>query len=80
MLPEGVTLMRAVEVQDAVLRNVGARPWDRDAHDKRILADTIEGRGKIIDSEQEVGGYPEQIPAHAPFDEAAWDLRFMTRK
>ncbi len=56
-LPEGVKPTRAIEVQDSVLRNVGARPWDRDAHDKRILADTIEGRGKIINSEQEVGGY-----------------------
>ena len=27
-------------------------------HDVRILADVAEGRGKIIDSETEVGGYP----------------------
>jgi pectate lyase len=77
-LPEGVTVMRAVDVQDAVLRNAGARPWDRDAHDKRILADTIEGRGKIIDSEQEVGGYPTQKPTYQKFDESKWNLQFMT--
>jgi hypothetical protein len=77
-LPEGVAPMRAVEVQDAVLRNVGARPWDRDAHDKRILADTIEGRGKIINSEQEVGGYPIQKPTYQRFDESKWNLTFMT--
>jgi pectate lyase len=77
-LPEGVAPMRAVEVQDAVLRNVGARPWDRDAHDKRILADTIEGRGKIIDSEQEVGGYPIQKATYQRFDESRWNLTFMT--
>jgi hypothetical protein len=77
-MPEGVSPMRATEVQDAVIRNAGARPWDRDAVDKRILADTIEGRGKIIDSEKEVGGYPKQTATHQPFDPAQWDLRFMT--
>jgi hypothetical protein len=59
---------------------VGARPWDRDHTDSRILADTIEGRGRIIDNEQQVGGYPVQTPAHQAFDPAGWDLRFMTRR
>ncbi len=77
-LPEGVALLRAADVQDAVIKNVGARPWDRDHTDSRILADTIEGRGKIIDSERDVGGYPTQKLTHQAFDPAAWDLRFMT--
>jgi hypothetical protein len=80
VVPFGWKPLKAVDVQDYVIRNAGARPWDRDHHDARVVADTIEARGKIIDSEQEVGGYPEQVPTHAPFDEAAWDLRFMTRK
>jgi pectate lyase len=78
-MPGNYKPMRAVDVQDAVLRNVGARPWDRDATDARIVANTIEGRGKIIDSEQEVGGYPKQIETRQSFDPAKWDLRFMTR-
>jgi hypothetical protein len=78
-VPNGFTPMRAVDVQDAVLRNVGARPWDRDRVDSRILADTIEGRGRIIDSEQDVGGYPREVPTTQPFNESDWDLRFMTR-
>jgi pectate lyase len=77
-MPGNWTPMRAAEVQDAVIKNVGARPWDRDHTDSRILADTIEGRGKIIDSEREVGGYPTQVATNQTFDEAAWDLRFMT--
>ena len=77
-LPEGVTLLRAAEVQDFIIKNVGARPWDRDHHDSRVLADTIEGRGKIIDSEREVGGYPVQKMTHQSFAPNAWDLRFMT--
>jgi hypothetical protein len=79
-LPEGLKLLPAADVQDAVIRNVGARPWDRDHTDSRILADTIEGRGRIIDNEQQVGGYPVQTPAHQAFDPAGWDLRFMTRR
>jgi len=72
--------MRAADVQDAVIRNAGARPWDRDATDLRIVADTIEGRGRIIDSERDVGGYPQQTQTRQPFDPAAWDLRVMTRR
>jgi hypothetical protein len=79
-MPPGVKAMAATEVQDAVLRNVGARPWDRDAIDRRIVADTIEGRGEIIDSEQEVGGYPVQPETRQKFDPAQWDLQSMTRK
>ena len=66
-VPHGWTPMRAADVQDAVIRNVGARPWDRDHTDSRILADTIEGRGKIIDSEREVGGYPTQVASPPAF-------------
>jgi pectate lyase len=79
-LPEGVTVLPAVDVQDAVIRSAGARPWDRDAIDARIVANVIEGRGEIIDSEQDVGGYPAYAETRQPFDPAAWDLRFMTRK
>ena len=57
-----------------MLANAGARPWDRDAHDVRILADVTEGRGKIIDSETEVGGYPTVAPTRRAFDPSQWDL------
>ena len=77
-LPTGVQVMAAVDVQDAVIRNAGARPWDRDDTDKRIVADTIEGRGEIINSETEVGGYPVQKETRQPFIEANWDLHSMT--
>ena len=79
-MPDGLKVLAATEVQDAVIRNAGARPWDRDAIDRRIVADTIEGRGEIIDSEQDVGGYPVQPETRQKFAPAEWDLRFMTRK
>ncbi|QDH68896.1 pectate lyase [Lysobacter alkalisoli] len=76
-LPFGVELLPAAQVQDAVIANVGARPWDRDAHDRRIVADVIEGRGYIIDSQDEVGGYPQMAETRQPFVEAEWDIDTM---
>jgi hypothetical protein len=79
-LPEGVKLLPAVDVENSVIANAGARPWERDEHDWRVIADTIEGRGKIIDSEQEVGGYPVQLATQKTFDPSEWDMRYMTPK
>ncbi len=76
-LPFGVRLLPASKVQDAVIADAGARPWDRDDIDRRILADTVEGRGKIIDSENEVGGYPKVEPTRQAFVAADWDLATM---
>ncbi|WP_222837809.1 pectate lyase family protein [Lysobacter antibioticus] len=76
-LPFGVRLLPASKVQDAVIADAGARPWDRDDIDRRILADTVEGRGKIIDSENEVGGYPKVEPVRQAFVAADWDLATM---
>lgn len=76
-LPFGVAPIPAVDVQDAVIANVGARPWDRDDTDRRILENTIEGRGHIINSQNEVWGYPKQQETRQPFVAADWDLDTM---
>lgn len=76
-MPQGVRPIAAVDVQDSVILNAGARPWDRDPIDARIVADTIEGRGRIIDDEAEVGGYPNYKETRQAFDEQAWDLATM---
>jgi pectate lyase len=75
--PEGLTAAPASAVERQVLTTAGARPWDRDAHDVRILADTAEGRGRIIDNEAEVGGYPVVAETRRAFDPAQWDLSTM---
>jgi len=76
---EGLTPMPAVDVQRAVLSQVGARPWDRDMRDVLLIAEVAEGRGEIIDHEREVGGYPAMVEAtRKPFNPDDWDLRFMT--
>ncbi|HEX9853279.1 MAG TPA: hypothetical protein VGA68_09710 [Woeseiaceae bacterium] len=74
----GLVVHPAVSVERWILENAGARPWDRDAHDVRVLADVAEGRGTIIDSEQEVGGYPRVEPTRRPFDAGLWHLDTMT--
>ncbi|MBB1061350.1 pectate lyase family protein [Marilutibacter spongiae] len=76
-LPFGVELLPSAQVQDAVIATAGARPWDRDDTDRRILADTIEGRGTIIDSQDQVGGYPAHAPTRQAFVAADWNLDTM---
>jgi len=78
--PEGLPVLPASEVETHVLRFAGARPWDRDTHDIRVIFDVAEGRGKIIDDEREVGGYPVQASTRAPFFEADWNLDTMEPK
>ena len=78
--PAGYTALPADQVQDYVLRTAGARPWARDEVDERIIREVKDGTGKIIDSEQEVGGYPSARPVYKPFDPEQWDLESMTWK
>lgn len=76
-LPFGVKPIPATEVQDAVIADVGATPWARDDIDRRILENTIEGRGHIIDSQDEVRGYPELEETRQAFVPADWNLDTM---
>lgn len=72
--PSGVAVMPTRDVETHVLGNAGARPWDRDGDDIRVLFFIAEGRGAIIDDEKEVSTYPVQTPTSAAFVEADWDL------
>jgi pectate lyase len=74
----GLPVLSAEAVEAHVLANAGARPWDRDVNDVRVLADAAEGRGGIIDSQEEVGGYPEFEEQTRPFNAADWDLESMS--
>ena len=59
--PDGLEAKPAIEAIFNVLRTVGARAGDRDSIDARIIKSVIDGSGEIIDSENEVGGYPSYI-------------------
>lgn len=78
--PVGIDVMAARDVETHVLANAGARPWDRDADDIRVLFFIAEGRGAIIDDESEVSAYPNPKPTKADFVEADWDLATMEPK
>jgi hypothetical protein len=47
----------ARDTAEWVLAHAGARPWERDAVDRRLVEEARTGRGKIIHFESEVGGH-----------------------
>jgi hypothetical protein len=54
----GLTALSGSEVRDWVLANAGARRADGEAVDERIVQDVNNGTGGIIDSQNDVGGWP----------------------
>ena len=76
----GYKVLPPEELETSVLQTVGARPWDRDAEDIRVLYYVAEGRGEIINDEKAVNDYPTRKEAHAAFVEADWNLDSMTPK
>jgi len=48
--------------------------------DRRIIQQVRDRTGKIPDSEQEVGGYPNPPETHRAFDAGQWDLTTMTSR
>lgn len=80
-LPPDIHPLPAAAVAEAVLADAGARPWDRDAVDARIIEEARTGTGGIIDSEAQGGGYPARLaPTHRAFVESEWDLRTLQRR
>jgi pectate lyase len=55
--PDDFKPLSADRVVDHIVNHVGARPQDRDAVDKRIIREFQQRKGRIIDSQEEVGGY-----------------------
>nr|MBP6703473.1 hypothetical protein [Vicinamibacteria bacterium] len=59
-MPSTKATPSAAAILDSVLRGAGSRPAQRDPVDRRIVTTVIEGTGRIIDSQSQVGGYPER--------------------
>jgi hypothetical protein len=72
--PDGLVALPATSVVDAVLARAGARPRDRDEVDLRIIADFVSGRGMLVNSQEEVGGYPAAEPTSRPLVVPADDI------
>ena len=77
-----VTATSARAALEAVLARVGASLPRRDSVDSRIVSEVRERRGSIIDSQQQVGGWPDLKSAVAPKDSDGdgmpdqWERRF----
>lgn len=76
-----VTTHSAKEALDRVLAGAGALPWARDAVDLRIIKAVHDGKGAIIDSQDEVGGWGTIDPGQPIADKDgdgmsdAWELQ-----
>lgn len=56
--PQGLEAQSPTAAVWQVARFVGARPAQRDAIDQRIVSAALSGTARLIDSQEEVGGYP----------------------
>ncbi len=63
-----------------VLETCGAWAWARDPVDARIVESVKAGTGRIIDSENDVGGYPVRPETRGAFVESEWHLASMVRR
>jgi hypothetical protein len=56
---DGMEILSGSVVESHVLKNSGARPGERDVVDARIVKDVANRTGRIINSQDEVGGWPQ---------------------
>jgi len=63
---QGFTAQPANESLYEVLRTVGPRPGERGRVTTQIVNSVAKGNGKIIDSQKEVGGYPNYAETKRP--------------
>lgn len=75
-----IIVISSEKVKGLLLKSAGARPWNRDEIDLRIIREIKEGHNRIIDSELEVGGYPVMDASFKKFIEAEWDFERLERK
>lgn len=78
--PEGLKATSAAAALWRVARFAGARPAERDEIDTRIVNEALTGRAKIIDSQEEVGGYPKHAPTSRKLDVPEKDRRAWLEK
>jgi len=79
-LPADVRPWPAARVARELPAVAGARPWDRDEVDARLLRELAAGRGRLIDSELDAGGFARQAPSFRAFDASQWNLEDMSPK
>ena len=73
--PDGLKAVSPAAALWRAARFAGARPAERDAIDQRIVSTALDGSARIIDSQDEVGGYPAIEPVTRPLDVPASNRR-----
>ncbi len=66
--PQGLEARSTAAALWHTARFVGARPARRDPIDQRIISAALSGAARIIDSQDDVGGYPRHEPARHSLD------------
>jgi pectate lyase len=64
----GLTISTPDETYETILNHAGANYPHYDAVDTRVIQDVKNNSGRIIDSQDEVGGWPEYKAGEAPVD------------
>jgi lysophospholipase L1-like esterase len=77
-LPPDLRVLPLQDLEVQLTRAVGARPWDRDDADHKLLADVAEGRGRIIDDETQGLGHPRHAATRRRFVSTDWQLHDMS--
>ncbi len=67
------SINRAENIASQITIGVGARPWDRDSTDNRIISESFSGLTRIIDVEPETDGNSLSVLSREKFDPASWD-------
>lgn len=67
-IPGRGDLQTASKAYEAVLAGAGAILPKRDAADARVVEEVRNGTGRLINSQKQVGGYPELVQTEAPVD------------
>lgn len=62
--PSGLVANPINTVEKSVLNHAGARPWQRSPIDSRIILSVRKRSGRIIDSQNEVEGYPSDLQTY----------------
>ncbi len=78
--PEGLKPLSTTAALWRVARFVGARPAERDAIDTRIVQEALTGTARIIDNQEEVGGYPKLEPTERKLEVPDKDRRAWLEK
>lgn len=78
-LPADLRVAPARRVWEELPHAAGARPWERDPIDARLLAEMGEGRGRIVDSERELAdGQRRPAATRRAFVPEEWNLDDMS--